>query len=130
MQAGIKLPARGQQDSIWLNGLALAKGSYRVMYKNGQLNKSFSVLPPTVLLVERAALVEHMILEIERLEPDRFLLDKPETMDVNTPSMASKKIAETSLTPFGEAIASCQRTAHSAMYSHHPNSPACSFRCR
>ena len=64
---------RGQQDSIWLNGLALAKGAYRVQYKNGKLNKSFNTLPPSVLFVERAALVEHMILEIERIESDRYV---------------------------------------------------------
>lgn len=69
----MRLPQRDQQDSIWLNGLALAKGAYRVQYKDGKVESSFGRLPPTVLFVERAALVEHMISEIERLEPERSI---------------------------------------------------------
>lgn len=72
LQAGIRLPVRGQQDSIWLNGLGLAKGAYSLSNKNGKTSSSFSKLPPSVLFVERAALVEHMISEIKRLQPERW----------------------------------------------------------
>ena len=54
-----------------MNGLAFAKGAYRVQNKNGKIVTSFNALPPSVLFVERAALVDHMITEIGRLEPDR-----------------------------------------------------------
>ncbi len=70
IQAGIRLPERGQ-DSIWMNGLGLSKGAYRVQAKDGKVKESFSPLPPSVLLVERAALVDHMISELHRLEPER-----------------------------------------------------------
>jgi len=72
-QAGIRLPERGQ-SSIWLNGLGLSKGAYRIVNRDGKVTESFSPLPPSVLLVERAALVEHMMSELKRLEPDRISL--------------------------------------------------------
>ena len=70
-QAGIRLPERGQ-GYVWMNGLGLSKGAYSIMKRDGQVSESFRPMPPSVLLVERAALVEHMISELERLEPDRL----------------------------------------------------------
>ena len=57
-----------------MNGLGLAKGGYSIMNKDGKVTETFSLMPPSVLRVERAALVEHMIWELERLEPDRLWL--------------------------------------------------------
>lgn len=70
----MRLPKRGQPDSVWLNGLALSKGAYQVKYNEGKLTSRFSPLPPSVLFVERAALVEHMIAEVERLQPERYII--------------------------------------------------------
>ena len=55
-----------------MNGLGLSKGAYRIIQRDGKVTEGFNPLPPSVLLVERAALVEHMIAELERLEPDRL----------------------------------------------------------
>ena len=55
-----------------MNGLGLSKGAYSIMKRDGKVSESFRPMPPSVLLVERAALVEHMISELERLEPDRL----------------------------------------------------------
>jgi hypothetical protein len=71
VQAGVRLPERGQ-DSIWVNGLCLSKGGYNFISKDGKVKESFSKLPSTVLLVERAALIEHLISELNRLEPSRY----------------------------------------------------------
>ena len=55
-----------------MNGLGLSKGAYSIMNRDGKVTETFRPMPPSVLLVERAALVEHMIAELERLEPDRL----------------------------------------------------------
>lgn len=73
VQAGIRLPEPGAK-SIWLNGLAVSKGAYSNRQIDGKVKSRFSKLPASVLLVERAALVEHMLLEMQRLEQDRCVL--------------------------------------------------------
>ena len=66
----MRLPERGQ-GGVWLNGLALSKGAVRNHFVDGKLTSSLNRLPPSVLFCERAALVEHLILELQRLQPDR-----------------------------------------------------------
>ena len=66
----MRLPERGQAG-VWLNGLALSKGAVRNQFVDGKLTCGLNKLPPSVLFCERAALVDHLILELQRLQPDR-----------------------------------------------------------
>ena len=67
----MRLPERGKGPT-WLNGLSLSKGAVSHKYVDGKAITAGPMALQDVLFVERAALVEHLMLELKRLEPDRW----------------------------------------------------------